>query len=164
MHRFTGRYYGFPNPNPKHGSPGYPYTGSAVTLGPGLDCHVLARLRQLRTPPCDSSNAQILQFLVNKTPPTIKISTTMVSTTTSSLSSAPLTDELVVPSEVQRVDDFRSTTTSRSTSSVLSRADQNIDWSRLYGYIATPRLSKRPKSFIWLHGYKIKDIRTNLEY
>ena len=115
-------------------------------------------------PPCDSSNAQILQFLVNKTPPTIKISTTMVSTTTSSLSSAPLTDELVVPSEVQRVDDFRSTTTSRSTSSVLSRTDQNIDWSRLYGYIATPRLSKRPKSFIWLHGYKIKDMRTNLEY
>ena len=94
----------------------------------------------------------------------MKISTTMVSTTISSLSSAPLTDELVVPSEVQRVDDFRSTTTSRSTSSVLSRTDQNIDWSRLYSYIATPRLSKRPKSFIWLHGYKIKDIRTNLEY
>ena len=133
-------------------------------LGPGLDSHVLARLGQLRTPPCDSSNAQILQFLVNKTPPTIKISTTIVSTTTSGLSSAPLTDELVVLSEVQRVDDFRSTTTSRSTSSVLSRADQNIDWSRLYSYIATPRLSKRPKSFIWLHGYKLKDMRTNLEY
>jgi hypothetical protein len=98
------------------------------------------------------------------TPTTIKISTIMPSTITSSLSSVPLTDELVAPSDVQRADDFRSTTTSRSTSSVLSRTDQNIDWSRLHSYIATLRLSKRPKSFIWLHGFKIKDIRTNLEY
>jgi hypothetical protein len=67
-------------------------------------------------------------------------------------------------SEVQRADDFRSTTTSRSTSSALSRSDQNIDWTRLYSYIVTPRLAKRPKSFIWLYGYKIKDMRTNLEY
>jgi hypothetical protein len=88
----------------------------------------------------------------------------MASTTIGSISDAPLTDELMAPSEVQRADDFRSTTTSRSTSSALSRSDQNIDWTRLYSYIATPRLAKRPKSFIWLYSYKIKDIRTNLEY
>jgi hypothetical protein len=88
----------------------------------------------------------------------------MVSTTIGSISDTPLTDELVALSEVQRADDFRSTTISRSTSSALSRSDQNIDWTRLYSYIATLRLAKRPKSFIWLYGYKIKDMRTNLEY
>jgi hypothetical protein len=88
----------------------------------------------------------------------------MPSTTASTISDAPLTDELIALSEVQRADDFRSTTTSRSTLSTPSCVNENIDWSRLHGYIATPRLSKRPKSFIWLHGYKIKDIRTNLEY
>jgi hypothetical protein len=51
----------------------------------------------------------------------------MASTTTGSILDAPLTDELMAPLEVQRADDFRSTTTSRSTSSALSRSDQNID-------------------------------------
>lgn len=88
----------------------------------------------------------------------------MSSTAASTISSAPLTDELVAPSEVQRADDFRSTTTGRSSRSAPIRIDENIDWSRLHGYIATPRLSKRPKSFVWLHGIKIKDIATDLEY
>jgi hypothetical protein len=141
-----------------------PRTGSAVKRGPRVNGYSLARLGRLRTPPCDSSNSQILRFLVNKNPTTTKIRTIMASTTTGSISDAPLTDELMALSEVQRADDFRSTTTSRSTSSALSRSDQNIDWTRLYGYIVTPRLAERPKSFIWLHGYKIKDMRTNLEY
>jgi hypothetical protein len=88
----------------------------------------------------------------------------MPSTTASTISDALPIDELVALSEVQHADEFRSTTTSRSTSSTPSRVNENIDWSRLHGYIATPRLSKRPKSFIWLHGFKIKDMRTDLEY
>jgi hypothetical protein len=74
----------------------------------------------------------------------------MPSTITSYLSSAPLTDELVALSEVQRADDFSSTTTSRSTKSASNLYDENIDWSRLHGYIATPRLYKHPKSSVWL--------------
>jgi hypothetical protein len=80
------------------------------------------------------------------------------------LSSVPPTDELVAPSQVQRLDDFKSTGTTRSTESPLGYDIDKIDWSRLYGYIATPRLSKRPKSFIWMHGYKIKDIVSSQEY
>jgi hypothetical protein len=72
----------------------------------------------------------------------------MASTVASTISDAPLTDKLAAPPEEQRVDDFRSTTTSRSTSSTENRMNDNIEWSRLYGYIATPRVSKRPKSFI----------------
>jgi hypothetical protein len=85
----------------------------------------------------------------------------MATTISDYLSSAPLTDELEAPSEVQRPDDFESTGTTRSTNSTPSRDIDKIDWSRLHGYIATPRLSKRPKSFIWMHGYKVKDIVTN---
>jgi hypothetical protein len=75
----------------------------------------------------------------------------MRSIITSYLSSTPLTYELVVLSEVQRADDFSSTTTSRSTKSASNLYDENIDWSRLHGYIATPRLYKRAKSSIWLY-------------
>jgi len=85
----------------------------------------------------------------------------MASTITSHFSSAPLTDELVAPLEVQRADDFRSNTTTRSTTTDSSLNTENIDWTRLYGYIATPRLSKRPKSWVWLYGIKIKQITTN---
>jgi hypothetical protein len=88
----------------------------------------------------------------------------MATTISDYLSSAPLTDELEALSEVQRPDDFESTDTTRSTNSTPSRDIDKIDWSRLHGYIATPRLSKRPKSFIWMHGYKVKDIVTNQEY
>jgi hypothetical protein len=88
----------------------------------------------------------------------------MASITTDYLSSAPPTDELEIPSELQRADDFASVSTSRSTSS-LSRSDiDKIDWTRLHGYIATPRLSKRPKLFIWMHGFKIKHVANGQEY
>jgi hypothetical protein len=88
----------------------------------------------------------------------------MASVTTNYLSSAPLTDNLEVPSELQRTDDFASVSTSRSTTSLSRTNIDKIDWHRLYGYIATPRLSKRPKSFIWMHGFKIKYIANNQEY
>jgi hypothetical protein len=105
-----------------------------------------------------------LSFVMVTNTTTIRPPITIASITTDYLSSAPLTDDLEVPLELQRTGDFASVSTSRSTIS-LSRTDiDKIDWHRLYGYIVTPRLSKRPKSFIWMHGFKIKYIANNQEY
>jgi hypothetical protein len=88
----------------------------------------------------------------------------MSSTISYDISDAPLTSGLFAPSEVQRTDDFDSTGTSASTESDLSTLSENIDWSRLHGYIATPRLSKRPKSHIWIYGTRVKKLSSNHDY
>lgn len=88
----------------------------------------------------------------------------MASTILSYFSSAPPTSQLLTPSEVQRPNDFNSTATSTSTESDSIRIPENIDWSRLHGYIATLRLSKRPKSLIWAYGHKIRKESDNKDY
>jgi hypothetical protein len=95
---------------------------------------------------------------------TIKPLTTMPPTIESNFSTAPPTSELYAPSEVQCLDDFRSTSTTISVDSGFSRDDENLEWNRLIGYIATPRLSKQPKSFVWLYGKRIKKVSNSREY
>jgi hypothetical protein len=72
----------------------------------------------------------------------------MPSTILSYLLSAPNTSELIAPSKIQQANDFDSTSTSASTETSSSGIHENLDWSRLLGYIATPWLSKRPKLFV----------------
>jgi hypothetical protein len=93
----------------------------------------------------------------------LRSTTTMPSTIASHFSTAPPTSQLYAPTEVQRPDDFDSTATTISTDTRYSR-DDNLDWTRLVGYIATPRLSKRPKSFVWLYGKRIKKVSNGREY
>lgn len=88
----------------------------------------------------------------------------MASTISDFFSSVPPTSQLYAPSEVQQPNDFDSAATSTSTESDSLTISRNIDWSRLHGFVATPRLSKRPKSWIYLYGTRIRQETTNKEY
>jgi hypothetical protein len=85
------------------------------------------------------------------------------------LGSTQGTSQLEAPSEIQRLNDFRSDRTAISdTPTYLEPHAMDLDWDRLRGYERPPpkakKLRRQPTSHIWRYGWRLYRPEDGLEY